>query len=323
MTQYDLNQKTLRRSISFVGIGLHTGERARITIKPSMDSSGIFFLRKDVKPGDGLIAARWYNVHATDMSTTLINKQGTTIDTVEHLMAALLGCGVDNALIEVDGPEIPIMDGSAEPFATSIERVGTQSLNKPRHAIWIQRPVEVREGDKFAILMPNPTPRITISIDFPGTAVGAQTISVELVNEAFRNDVARARTFGFVQQLTNLRDRGLALGGSLNNAVLVDGERIVNKGGLRYANEFVRHKVLDILGDIALAGVPIFGHYYAYKPGHSLNCALMGQLFSDRSAWSYIAVDEFQQLFGMSNETEKQNQSEYLKRIDSGMIQTK
>ncbi|MEG7524677.1 MAG: UDP-3-O-acyl-N-acetylglucosamine deacetylase [Chromatiales bacterium] len=307
-------QKTLREPISFVGIGLHSGKRAKITLKPSMDSSGIYFLRKDVEAGTGLIPARWYNVQATTMSTTLMNKQGTTVDTVEHLMAALFGCGVDNALVEVDGPEVPIMDGSAAPFATTIERIGTRKQSAPRHAIWVQRPIEVREGDKFAILMPHPTPRITIAIDFPGTAVGAQTFSVELVNEAFRNDIARARTFGFAQQLNGLRSRGLALGGSLNNAILVDGERIVNEGGLRYDNEFVRHKVLDAFGDLALAGVPIFGYYYAYKPGHSLNHALMKQLFSDRSAWSYIAVDEFQQLFGEPIHAEQESEEVFLKQ---------
>jgi UDP-3-O-[3-hydroxymyristoyl] N-acetylglucosamine deacetylase len=295
-------EKTIQAPISFVGIGLHTGERVKITLKPSLDTSGINFRRNDAKPGTGFIPARWYNVHDTEMSTTLMNNHGTKIKTVEHLMAALYGCGVDNVLIEVDGPEIPIMDGSAAPFATTIERVGTQIQDKPRHAIWIDRPIEVRSGDKYAMLMPSTVPMITVSIDFPGTLVGSQTLSVELVNEAFRNDIARARTFGFAHQIKGLQNCGLVKGGSLKNAILVDGERIVNEDGLRYDNEFVRHKVLDSVGDLALAGLPIFGHYYAHKPGHGLNLALLKQLFSDRSAWSYITVNEFQKLFGESRQ---------------------
>lgn len=286
-------EKTLREPVSFIGIGLHTGNKVSMRIKPAMPGSGILFLRKDVLSGQGMISARWYNVTETRLSTTLGNEHGVTVATVEHLLAALRGCGIDNAIIEIDAPEVPIMDGSSDPFVKTIEQIGTVAQPQKRSVIWIQRPIEVREGDKYAILMPYNSSRITIEIDFSGSAIRSQTLSVELVNEAFRNDVARARTFGFSQQVDYLKQQGLARGGSLNNAVLIDGDRIVNEEGLRYTDEFVRHKILDCLGDLALAGVPIMGHLYAYKPGHELNNRLMHKLFEDRSNWSYLTMDEF------------------------------
>ena len=298
-TTRNIEQRTLRQAASFVGIGLHSGRKTTLTVRPSHDSSGIFFQRTDLTGGSGLIAARWYNVSDTTLSTTLSNEQGVSVSTVEHLMAALAGCGIDNALIDIDGPEVPIMDGSAEPFTTAFERYGSVAIGVPRNAIWVQQPIEVREGDKYALLLPYPKQRITLSIDFPQTAIGAQTYSVELVNEAFLHKIARSRTFGFMQQIRQLRDQGLALGGSLNNAVLVDGERIVNREGLRFNDEFVRHKVLDAFGDLALAGVPIIGHYYAHKSGHALNQKLMRKLFESHAAWSYITVNEYEQMMGV------------------------
>ncbi|MEN8165926.1 MAG: UDP-3-O-acyl-N-acetylglucosamine deacetylase [Pseudomonadota bacterium] len=293
-------QRTIRKPVSFVGIGLHTGVKTTLTLRPNLDSTGIYFQRTDVKPGIGLIAARWYNITDTTLSTVIGNNHGVTVATVEHLMAALLGCGIDNLLVDIDGPEVPIMDGSAEPFTKTIEQYGTQSISVPRKAIWIQQPIEVREADKYALLLPYPTQRITISIDFPGTAIGAQTCSVELVNEAFLKNIARARTFGFANQIKQLQDKGLARGGSLKNAILVDGERIVNSEGLRFSDEFVRHKVLDAFGDLSLAGVPIIGHYYAYKAGHELNQILIKKMFSAHADWSYISVGEYNQMMGIS-----------------------
>lgn len=294
-----VHQRTLARPVSFVGIGLHTGRKATLTIRPSTDAGGLFFQRTDVAAGTGLIAARWYNVVDTTLSTVIGNGHDVTVATVEHLMAALQGCGVDSALIEIDGPEVPIMDGSAEPFASTIEKFGTRPLSRPRNAIWVQRPVEVRDGEKYALLLPYRGQRITVSIDFPDTAIGAQTCSVELVNEAFRNDVARARTFGFSEQIEALRRGGLVRGGSLKNAILVDGERIVNPEGLRFRDEFVRHKVLDALGDMALAGAPVIAHYYAYKAGHGLNQKLIRKLFEEHSAWSWIGVEDYNRMMGI------------------------
>ncbi|HFQ14009.1 MAG TPA: UDP-3-O-acyl-N-acetylglucosamine deacetylase [Gammaproteobacteria bacterium] len=295
-------QKTLRKAIPYVGIGLHTGEKVSMVVRPAEADSGINFVRKDVPAGEGLIPAHWYNVVDTRMSTMIGNEYRHTINTVEHLMAALRGCGIDNAVIEIDEPEVPIMDGSSAPFVATIERVGTVSQAAARNAIWVQRPIEVHSGDKYAILMPSNTPRITAEIDFDNPAIGTQTYSVELVNEAFHRQVSRARTFGFRHQIEALRKRGLIRGGSLHNAILVDGDRIINKEGLRYRDEFVRHKILDCLGDLALAGVPILGHYYARKPGHELNNALMQRLFDQRGSWSYTTIDDFEKLTGARSE---------------------
>lgn len=294
-------QRTLRHSISYVGTGLHTGNKVIMNIKPAEENSGIVFVRKDVRSVDNRIPARWYNVVDTTMSTVLSNEDGATVSTVEHLMAALLGCGIDNATIELEGAEVPIMDGSAMPFVSVIERTGTINQSSSRKAIWIHRPIEMRHGDKYAILMPSDLPRITVEIDFPDSAIGSQTHSVALINEAFRNDISRARTFGFKSDIKQLKHQGLAKGGSLNNAILVDGDRIVNEEGLRYENEFVRHKILDAMGDLALAGLPIIGHYYAYKTGHKLNNALIRQLMQIPDSWSHTSIDEINSLTGSND----------------------
>ena len=299
--QRSTTQRTLKQPITYVGIGLHTGKKVSMIVRPATDGQGINFHRKDVPGGTGFIPARWYNVVETRMSTVLGNEHGVTISTVEHLLAALRGCGVDNAFIEIDGPEVPIMDGSAGPFVSLIERIGTVSQDVVRHAIWIHQPIEVRSHDKFAIMMPSEAQRITVSIDFENPVVGSQTLSVELVNEAFVKSVARARTFGFANELAMLQKTGLIQGGSLNNAVLVDGERIVNEEGLRFKDEFVRHKILDCYGDLSLAGAPILGHYYAHKPGHELNAMFLQKLFDSYSAWSYISIDEYSRLMGQKS----------------------
>ncbi len=305
-----ITQRTLKQPITYVGIGLHTGKKVSMIVRPASDGQGIHFHRKDVPAGTGFIPARWYNVVETRMSTVLGNEHGVTISTVEHLLAALRGCGVDNAFIEVDGPEVPIMDGSAGPFVSLIERIGTVSQDLTRHAIWIHQPIEVRTKDKFAIMMPSGVQRITVSIDFNSPVVGSQTLSVELVNEAFVKSVARARTFGFAHELETLQKVGLIQGGSLNNAILVDGERIVNEEGLRFKDEFVRHKILDCYGDLSLAGAPILGHYYAHKPGHELNALFLQKLFDSYSAWSYISIDEYHRLMGHTPQIEELEDTE-------------
>jgi len=293
-----ITQRTIKDTICYVGIGLHTGKTVSMKVQPAEVNTGINFIRKDAEPGKKLIPARWYNVRESSLCTILGNSHDVTIMTTEHLLAAFVGCGIDNALIEIDGPEVPIMDGSSEPFVSMIEKIGTIDQYEPRHAIWVQRPIEIRDGDKFAIMMPSEVPRITVSIDFENTIIGNQTLSVELVNEAFRNNIAKARSFGFADQLEMLKKRGLARGGSLQNAILVDGDRIVNEDGLRYKDEFVRHKILDSLGDLSLAGVPILGHYYAYKPGHALNTKFVRKLFEESSSWSYLTVNEYNSLTG-------------------------
>ena len=297
-TSTNITQRTLKETIAYVGIGLHTGQKVSMKVQPADVNTGINFIRKDAEPGTKLIPARWYNVRESTLRTILGNNHNVTIMTTEHLLAAFVGCGIDNALVEIDGPEVPIMDGSSQPFVSMIEKIGTIEQYEPRHAIWVQRPIEIRDGDKFAIMMPSEVPRITVSIDFENTVIGNQTLSVELVNEAFRNNIAKARSFGFANQVEMLKKKGLARGGSLQNAILVDGDRIVNEDGLRYKDEFVRHKILDSLGDLSLAGVPILGHYYAYKPGHELNTKFVRKLFEESSSWSYLTVNEYNALTG-------------------------
>lgn len=293
-----IKQCTLWQPVSYVGIGLHSGKNVKMTIKPASPDTGIQFIRTDITSRDNVIPAHWYNVTATQMCTTLSNKAGISVSTVEHLMAALHGCGVDNAIIEIDGPEVPIMDGSAAPFVAFIEKVGTLAQQASRKAFWIHRPIEVNDGDSYAIILPSDTTRITVEIDFPDSAIGFQTHSVALVNEAFRNNIAHARTFGFKSDLQGLRNLGLAQGGSLKNAILVDGDRILNEEGLRFQDEFVRHKILDTMGDLALLGAPIFGHVYAHKPGHRLNNKLIKQMIQIRDAWSYTTLDDIYSIIG-------------------------
>lgn len=287
-----VKQRTLKESITYIGRGLHTGRKVTMRLRSGVENSGIYFVRNDYPIRKIIIPARWYNTIDTRHCTVLGSQHGVCVGTVEHIMAALRGCGIDNAVVELDGPEVPIIDGSAEPFVGLIERVGSVAQTKPRHVIHIQRPIVVCRGEKFAVLMPALVPRITVEIDFPYRAVGRQKFSFPLVGEAFKSTVAPARTFGFADELEYLRQQGLALGGSLQNAVLVDRDRVVNPEGLRFDDEFARHKVLDCLGDLALAGAPIHGHFFGYKSGHSLNHALLRQLFVERDAWTYRTMEE-------------------------------
>ncbi|RKZ91443.1 MAG: UDP-3-O-[3-hydroxymyristoyl] N-acetylglucosamine deacetylase [Gammaproteobacteria bacterium] len=289
-------QRTLNKPVSFVGLGLHSGARTRITLKPCDDATGIFFKRKDVPVQQSLIAARWHKVTDTTLSTGLSNHYGHSISTVEHLLAALRLCHIDNLEVEVDGPEIPIMDGSAKPFVDTLLKIGTRPINEPRKAIWVHKTVEVRNGDGYALLLPDTRSRVTVSIDFKEKIIGAQTYTVDIDDQSLIQEIAPARTFGFMDQIEDLRNKGLVLGGSLNNAILVDDDHVVNPEGLRFDNEFVRHKVLDAIGDLSLVGVPIIGHYHAFKGGHDLNRQLIHKLLGDKSAWSYITMDEFYQL---------------------------
>lgn len=288
-------QRTLKSSISYVGVGLHSGQRVSMGVRPARANSGIRFVRKDTPVTQGLILARWDNVTDTRQSTVISNEHGVSVRSIEHLMAALRGCEIDNALIEVDGPEVPAMDGSADPFVTLIERAGSTEQMVPRRAIEIRKPVTVCDGDRFALLMPNSTPRVTVEIDFANRVVGFQRYSTELVDGTFKLEVAAARTFGFSEQVHHLRAHGLALGGSLHNVIVIEEEQVLNQEGLRFPDEFVRHKVLDCIGDLALAGAPIMGHFFAHKPGHKLNNALVRQLFAQEDAWSYIAFGQIQE----------------------------
>ena len=301
-TIYKYNRATVRNPVSFIGIGLHTGKLTTVSLKPSIDQRGIYFVRTDANPGQGVIEASWCNVSDTTLSTNLSNQYGVSVNTVEHLMSALIASGIDNVRIEVDGPEIPIMDGSAEVFVEIIRNAGKSYLKAPKQGIWIERPIVVSEGDKYAMLMPHSVPRVSMCIDFPDTVIGSQCYSVTLQDNDYFDDIAYARTFGFSDQVEALKENGLVKGGSLINAIVVDGEKVMNPEGLRVENEFVRHKILDAVGDMSLAGAPIIGHYYAYKAGHSLNQKLLKKLFSDASAWTQTTLEQGKEMFSNHDE---------------------
>ena len=292
-------QRTLKTCIPYVGTGLHSGCRIGMLVRPGEINTGVRFVRNDVPTGRGIIPALWHHVVDTRLGTIIGNEFGVSVSTIEHLMAALHGCGIDNAVVELDGPEVPILDGSAEPFVAMIERAGIVHQGAKRWAILVQDTVEVSDDDKFVRLEPCPITRITAEIDFPDTAVGRQRLSVVMTEPVFKRDLARARTFGFADQIEGLYERELALGGTAQNAILVDGDTVVNEEGLRFYDEFVRHKILDIIGDLSLAGVPVIGHFHGYKPGHALNQTLLRKLMSTEHAWSYVMLDEFEDVRGL------------------------
>jgi UDP-3-O-[3-hydroxymyristoyl] N-acetylglucosamine deacetylase len=287
-----LVQRTLKRSIHCTGIGLHSGTRVSLRIRPAGTDTGIRFLRTDLRGGGTEIAARWDHVVDTRLCTVVGNGHGVNVGTVEHLLAALCGCGVDNAVIEIDGPEVPVMDGSAAPFVFLIECAGLLEQPAPRRVIRVLRPVSVGDGKRRASLSPAQGTSFSFEIDFASAAVSHRFGEFTLANGTFKHELARARTFGFLHEVEGLRKLGLALGGSLDNAVVVSGDSILNEDGLRYEDEFVRHKILDSIGDLYLAGSPIIGHFHGWRSGHALNNQLLKTLLADPSAWTYDILRE-------------------------------
>jgi UDP-3-O-[3-hydroxymyristoyl] N-acetylglucosamine deacetylase len=286
-------QRTLKASIGCVGVGLHSGLRVNMTLRPAPARHGIVFRRTDL---DVDIPARFDHVVDTRLATVLGLEDGTArVGTVEHLMAALAGSHIDNAVVEVDGPELPILDGSAAPYLFLLDCAGSVEQEAPRPMILVHRRVRVSDGDAFAELRPS-APGSTgldmaISIDFSAAAIGRQALSLELTPESFRRELARARTFTLAQEIEQMRAAGLALGGSLDNAVVVDDARVLNPAGLRMPDEFARHKLLDAVGDLALAGAQICGRFVAHRSGHALNNRLLRALFSEVSARREISVE--------------------------------
>lgn len=270
------------------GIGVHSGARVAMVLHPAPSDSGVVFRRTD--RGGACVTADWRNVQESPLCTTLTNREGVSVATVEHLLAAFAGAEIDNAIVELDGPEVPVMDGSAEPFLFLIERAGIVEQDAPRRAIKVLKPVRVAEEDCAAALEPDVGFSVTFEIDFSSQQVRRQDIALSIDAETFRTDVARARTFGFLEEVERLRAVGLARGGSLDNAVVVSDGKILNMGGLRYADEFVRHKVLDAVGDLYLAGGPIIGHFRGMRSGHAMNRRLLEALFADRTAWCWTTL---------------------------------
>jgi UDP-3-O-[3-hydroxymyristoyl] N-acetylglucosamine deacetylase len=270
-------------------VALHSGVEVSMTLHPASTDTGIHFKRTDITGSGALIPAKWDHVVDTAMCTTIGNGDGVTVSTVEHLMAALAGCGIDNALIELNGPEVPIMDGSAQPFVFLVERAGVVEQDAPRSVIRVLKTVSVDDGK--AQLSPGTHLSLDLEIDFDNGAVFQESLSVGIVNGSFAKELAGARTFGFLSDVEDLWAAGLAKGGSLDNAVVISGDRVLNEGGLRYDDEFVRHKVLDAVGDLYLAGAPIIGKFQGVCSGHATNNALLRALFADPDAWKH---DTFQ-----------------------------
>lgn len=286
-----LRQRTLKNIIRATGVGLHTGEKVYLTLRPAAVDTGIVFRRVDLpQPVD--IKAEPHNVGETRLSSTLV-QNGVKVSTVEHLMSALAGLGIDNAYIDLTAPEVPIMDGSASPFVFLLQSAGIEEQSAPKKFIRIKKTVEAKEGDKWVRFDPHPGFKLdlTIAFDHPVLSNSAQSVSVDFANTSFVKEVARARTFGFMHEVEAMRSQGLALGGSLDNAIVMDEFRVLNSDGLRYEDEFVKHKILDAIGDLYLLGHPLIGAFSGYKSGHALNNRLLRNLLADAEAWEFVSFE--------------------------------
>ncbi|SMF62466.1 UDP-3-O-[3-hydroxymyristoyl] N-acetylglucosamine deacetylase [Alteromonadaceae bacterium Bs31] len=283
-------QHTLADSFTCVGRGLHSGLKVVMTVMPAEAETGYLFVRRDVHGSKNEIPARWYMVTDTHLSTTISNSMGVRVSTIEHLLAALHSCGVDNALIVLDAPEVPIMDGSSKPFVDIIKRLGTVQQKAERRAVLIRQTVSVSESNRSASLEPSPVPWIDMEIDFDSEIIGRQKLSLPLTQGIFDKEIANARTFGFEEQVETLKELGFAQGSSLCNAILISDSKIVNMEGLRHRDEFVRHKFLDAVGDLALAGGYIIGQFSGRCSGHHLNNLLLRELMTNEQSRMYMTL---------------------------------
>lgn len=281
-------QHTLKSEVAFNGTGLHSGRQVRMVVMPASVDYGIWFRRTDLETGDAMIAARWDAVVPSRLCTLVANDAGQSVSTIEHIMAALAGCGIHNALIEIDGPEVPILDGSAKLFVAGLLAKGIRSQTVPVRAIRILEPIEVCEGDAVARLEPSDMLEIDFQIDFADAAIGRQVKTLNMSNGAFVRELCDSRTFCRQADVDAMRANGLALGGNMENAVVFEGDKVLSPGGLRYADEPVRHKMLDALGDLALAGAPILGRYTGLRAGHAMTNRLLRALFARPSAWEIV-----------------------------------
>lgn len=280
-------QRTLKTAISCRGVGLHSGRKVTMTLSPAPPDSGIVFRRSDA---GAEIRASWANTVDSPLATVLSNGEGITIGTVEHVMAALGGAEIDNAVVALDGPEVPIMDGSAAPFLFLIECAGIAAQDRARRAIKVLKPVRVAEGGAVVELIPDHGFAMSFAIDFDNPLIRRQNMCVTFEAGTFKSELSRARTFGLLDDVYRLRAAGLLRGGSLDNAVVVSGAEVLNHGGLRYADEFVRHKLLDAYGDLYLAGGPIIGHFRGVRSGHAHTRRLLAALFADAEAWCHTTI---------------------------------
>ena len=280
-------QHTVQGPAIFAGVGVHTGAYTHVSVRAAPANSGIVFVRTDVTDRDNRIPASGEAVCKTQLGTVIGNAAGVTVSTIEHLMAALVMLGVDNAVVELDGPEMPIMDGSAEPFVQMLDRAGLRPQDAPRRFIEILDEIEVVDGDKRATLSPADQFEVAFEIAFPSAAIGRQRIDMLMDERVFRRELANCRTFGFLHEVEALRAMGLARGGSMENAVVIEGDRILNPEGLRRPDEFVRHKALDAIGDLYVLGAPMLGRFEGVLAGHGVNNALVRELLARPTAWRW------------------------------------
>jgi UDP-3-O-[3-hydroxymyristoyl] N-acetylglucosamine deacetylase len=281
-------QHTIAGLASLSGVGVHSGQPAKLTIRPASEGAGVSFVRTDVTGRDAVILALVTKVTTTELGTNMSNDAGVSVATVEHFLAACSGLGVDNIIAELDGPELPILDGSSRPFVELLTQAGVKEQGAPRRVLKILEPVEVRQGAKFARLSPAKGFEMRVIIDFTSKAIGRQEIRFAMTPGAFARDVAWARTFGFAHQAEQLHAMGKGLGASMDNTIVVEGDAILNPGGLQADDEFVRHKLLDVIGDLFLAGGQIEGLYEAEQPGHALNNQLLRAVFADATAFAWM-----------------------------------
>ena len=286
-----LRQRTLSSKINASGVGLHTGKKVSLTLLPANVDSGITFIRTDIQSNP--IKASFDNVNDTRLQTSLSNNE-VKISTVEHLLSALAGLGIDNAIIQLDGPEVPIMDGSSRPFVFMIQSAGIKEQNAPKKFIKVTKPIEVRQNEKWARIEPFDGFKVAFTIDFnhPAFDNSSQSSEIDFSSVSYLSQVSRARTFGFVRDIENLRKNNLALGGSVNNAVVIDDYRVVNDEGVRFQDEFVKHKILDAIGDLYLLGHGLIGSFSAYKSGHHLNNLLLRELDNNQEAWEEVIIED-------------------------------
>ena len=285
-----VQQRTVAAPASCKGVGLHSGKTVNLTIKPAPPNHGIKFIRTDLLDSPG-ISALFSRVVDTSLAT-VIGYDGFIVSTIEHLMAAFAGLSIDNALVELDSYEVPVMDGSAGPFTEMIKKTGIKPQNAARHFFVVKTPIELKQNGKSVCVYPSNTPKITCSIDFDHCMVKKQTFTFNLSDQAFETDVCRARTFGFLEEIEYLKRYGFARGGSLDNAVVLGKTGIMNKGGLRYRDEFVRHKLLDGIGDFSLLGLPILGHLVLNKSGHAFNHDFLKRFLNQKDAWETRTFSE-------------------------------
>ena len=285
---HDHHERTLFAPAIIAGVGVHTGRRVRLAVRPASAGTGIVFVRTDVTDRDNRIPVSGDAVVDARLNTMIANADDVRLSTIEHLMAAFAALGVSNAVVEVDGPELPILDGSARDFVNLLDRAGFRRQPTPVRYIEILEPIQVEEGDKRAVLTPCDRYEMRMEIDFPSAAIGNQVVDFVVDEPTFRTEIMAARTFGFAHEVEALRQAGLARGGSLENAVVIDGDDILNPGGLRMEREFVRHKALDAIGDLYVLGAPILGRYEGYKAGHALNNKLVRALLAAPHAWREV-----------------------------------